>query len=338
MKGTTEWLPEEPRVASMLEAAYRVDLDEQAWSEGLLRAFQPSIPGDLVLAGCRFSCSGEPNAELKLSAISSTHEAVRGWLAAPRSPEENWLYRRLFLGRTWARTASELIGEEMPRLLEYFASNGIHFRDSWAVVGSNISREGYFLSVAIPRRIAPFPPSLLRHWDRIAAHLSAAFCLRENMARGLAPGEGVLAPDGKLLHAEGPARLPDARSALRFAVRSIDAARSRHRHDPEASLQAWRAVVSGRWSLVEQHERDGKRFLLARVNELQAPGSKALSSRERQVLGLVAQGSSNKEIAYRLGIGEPSVAGYLRRGRAKIGLKNRADLLRWWEQQVARRE
>jgi DNA-binding CsgD family transcriptional regulator len=207
-------------------------------------------------------------------------------------------------------------------------------QDGWSVAGTNLRGQGYLLAVGISSVVAPLPASLLRRWRRVAVHLSAAFCLREHMARGLAPGEGILAPDGRLLHATGSARLPAAREALRLAVRGIDAARSRHRQDPESSLQAWQAVVSGRWTLVEQHERDGKRFLLARVNELQAPGSKALSLRERQVLGLVSQGASNKEIGYRLGIGEPSVAGYLRRGKAKIGVYNRAELLRWWQSQA----
>ncbi|WP_243029732.1 response regulator [Thermus altitudinis] len=55
----------------------------------------------------------------------------------------------------------------------------------------------------------------------------------------------------------------------------------------------------------------------------------ALSPREEEVLRLLAQGLSHKEVAEQLGISEKTVATYRERGMEKLGLKSRSDLLRY---------
>ena len=54
----------------------------------------------------------------------------------------------------------------------------------------------------------------------------------------------------------------------------------------------------------------------------------ALSPRERQVVAYVAQGDSNKLIAYQLGISLGSVSNTLSRAIAKMGLRTRRELIR----------
>ena len=56
-----------------------------------------------------------------------------------------------------------------------------------------------------------------------------------------------------------------------------------------------------------------------------APGRAALSPREREVLQLVAAGSTNKEIAAALSIGGETVKTMLARTFAKLGVKRRAE-------------
>jgi DNA-binding NarL/FixJ family response regulator len=55
----------------------------------------------------------------------------------------------------------------------------------------------------------------------------------------------------------------------------------------------------------------------------------ALSEREEQVLRLVAQGLSNKEIAARLDVGLKSVESYKARASQKLGFSGRADIINY---------
>lgn len=56
---------------------------------------------------------------------------------------------------------------------------------------------------------------------------------------------------------------------------------------------------------------------------------KDLSRREREVLGLLARGHSNQQIAVRLRVSVKTVETYRTRLRQKLGLKGRADLYRF---------
>jgi DNA-binding NarL/FixJ family response regulator len=59
------------------------------------------------------------------------------------------------------------------------------------------------------------------------------------------------------------------------------------------------------------------------------PAEEPLSPREEEVLRLLAQGLSHKEVAERLAISEKTVATYRERGMGKLGLTSRSDLLRY---------
>ncbi|MDR3097971.1 MAG: helix-turn-helix transcriptional regulator [Paraburkholderia sp.] len=60
-----------------------------------------------------------------------------------------------------------------------------------------------------------------------------------------------------------------------------------------------------------------------------------LTRREREVVGLVAEGLLDKEIAQRLGISYTTVRTHLDRSFQKLGISNRSRLARLW--QLARR-
>ncbi|MFC7310071.1 response regulator [Streptomyces monticola] len=60
------------------------------------------------------------------------------------------------------------------------------------------------------------------------------------------------------------------------------------------------------------------------VSRVRAPGSEPLSTREREVLALVAKGTSNREIAAELFISEATVKTHLTHIYGKLGVKDRA--------------
>jgi DNA-binding NarL/FixJ family response regulator len=63
------------------------------------------------------------------------------------------------------------------------------------------------------------------------------------------------------------------------------------------------------------------------------PGPKPLKPeltfRERQIVGLVAKGRLNKEIAYELHLSEGTIKEYLNRIFRKLGASNRTELAVW---------
>jgi len=69
--------------------------------------------------------------------------------------------------------------------------------------------------------------------------------------------------------------------------------------------------------------------LLRRRTATARSGSAALSDRESEVLRLIAQGHSNKEIAARLNLSVKTIETYKTRSMEKVGLRSRIDIVRY---------
>jgi DNA-binding CsgD family transcriptional regulator len=131
--------------------------------------------------------------------------------------------------------------------------------------------------------------------------------------------EAILTPAKRIEHASGPATTREGREALQDALARIEAAQGERRHDPVRAIDLWTGLVAGRWSLVDHFERGGRRYFLAYRNDPTLAPLRALTERELQVWSYAAMGQSNKLIAYALGLSVPTVAGYLRGARRKLG-------------------
>jgi DNA-binding CsgD family transcriptional regulator len=167
-------------------------------------------------------------------------------------------------------------------------------------------------------------PRVASVWHRLSAHMSAGNRLQAMLqslvsddANAVDRAEAILAPDGKIAHATGPAEPRSAREALREALVRIDAARS-EKDDAGRSVELWRGLVAGRWSLVEHFESDGRRYFLAHKNDPEVRSHFTLTERERQVLGYAELGHSNKLIGYELGLSRSAVTTTLQRARRKL--------------------
>lgn len=94
---------------------------------------------------------------------------------------------------------------------------------------------------------------------------------------------------------------------------------------PRELFSAIRAASHGR-RYIDPNLSEELFELLAQQAE---SGTKVLSQREQQVIRMLAYGHTMKEIASRLNISRKSIETYLARGREKLGLQTRADIVRY---------
>jgi len=121
----------------------------------------------------------------------------------------------------------------------------------------------------------------------------------------------------------------------RLARASAELARAgrMRRASTEETVAVWRALVAGRWTLVDHFDADGRRYLVARRSEPEpaVTGLARLTRREREIVAFAALGHTNKLIAYELGLAPTTVATHLASAAAKLGAATRIDLVRAFE-------
>jgi DNA-binding CsgD family transcriptional regulator len=171
-------------------------------------------------------------------------------------------------------------------------------------------------------------------FHRLSAHIKAGLRLRRRLGElmndspQVSEGGAVLDANANVVHAEGDARDEDARQLLERRAREIDRARTRAGGRDEHALEVWQGLISGRWSLVERFDSDGKRFMLAHKNAEDVADPRGLTTLEIRVSSLALRGYSDKLIAYHLGIAEGTVSVQLASALRKLGVRSRVELVR----------
>jgi DNA-binding CsgD family transcriptional regulator len=318
----------------VIEAAYDAEGDELDWMGHVVHAAQPILDDGLGVGSFVYDASAPPRLRIEEATATAGYTRVfaaavklAGALITPR-------YFARALGATCG-TASEIMGGKY--LVDTFGRSDPKKAGS-DLLGINCgdpSQRGCAI-IAPRRKRGPASAETVATWEKVGAHIAAGLRLRRSVRRvdgssiePLDDAEAVLDPDGRLRHAVGPATSADARAALRFAALSLDRARSRNgRRDVQETLAAWQALVDGRWTVFDHFDRDGRRFVIARRNDPDAPDNDALTLRERQVLGYAAMGHTNKLIAYELGLSPSTVATHLSAAAAKLGVETRVALIR----------
>ena len=120
----------------------------------------------------------------------------------------------------------------------------------------------------------------------------------------------------------------DGRRELRQAAITVDRARERLGRDglDAEVLREWRALVDGRWSIVDRFDSDGRRFFVARRKQPGEAPVPLLDERERAVLGYRVVGHSLKLIAYEMGFTVGHTSRLAQSAMEKLGLRSPADL------------
>jgi len=317
---------------NIVEAAYQLDAPDDVWLKTIAEAVRPYLDEGFGLAAFEFI--REPSQPPKI--LHSLHL----WMPEPLAE----VYPKLFANMDPSLrqrpfemgpfiTGSQMMGmrnefAELPQMKQGLQRFGM-FDSVWVTATDPTGRGCGFH--AGRRKIGWATPRDSQRWGRLAAHLSSAVRLRARLKIGAAPLEApsaIFDPSGKLHDATGDAQEASARAALRQAVMTMEKVRGPKREEePDRALGEWRALVSGHWSLVDQMEQDGRRYVVARKNEPLALGPEALSDRERQVIGYALLGHHNKLIAYELGIAASTVRVLMARAASKLGVRTRDELI-----------
>lgn len=317
----------------LVEACYRIDLSEQDWVAGIADAAAPVIAtsfGTAAFTYCRTEAGTLDLGELALS------------------PRRELPFLRDFIEslppdfvRGWERPAGYVADDARFSPSQDFLHR-VGPRDILAINGLEPSGHGVWLGAPSPKRgrLSRSRAGLLA---RVAAHAAAGYRVRRAIASRSAAREpeAVIAPGGRLEHAEGAARGERARDALRWAARQLDRARTtKGRAQGEYSVAGWTALVAGRWTLLDHFEADGRRYMFATSNEPatpEAPPPCELTPRERQVVAFAVLGHHNKLIAYELGLSASTVRVLLSRVGRKIGVDRRSAVVEAFAKWMGRR-
>jgi DNA-binding CsgD family transcriptional regulator len=337
-------------LVQVIEAAYALHESEADWVEAICSAVRPALDVGLGVLVATVDISSGNVAYSAAAALGNTLEA---FLAVGGMQPEHAGDALLPIRGRPTKSLTSTFGDRLPVAAPTLKSVTERFgvRDVLGVIGMNTDGHGMSICVLLPKA-ARLGTRMRNRWDRIAAHLAAGVRLRRRTLPAEAPTaaptalrlrvEGVdalLTSDGRIAHAVGTAREAATREQLRAAAVAVDRARSAlRRKDPDGAVELWRALVDGRWSLVDRFDTDGRRFLVAQRNEIPTPKRRGLRQREAAVLALRAQGHSLKLIGYELGVGQSIVARDLALGMKRLGLESIADLVRLYARPAAASE
>jgi DNA-binding CsgD family transcriptional regulator len=311
-------------VLDVVDACYRMDLDEETWLRGLLEVVGPLIDQGMFNGAYLFDASDPAGLKMLRAHFSAGVDMAQLGAFLGGVPYE-------YVRKSWLRSqfgyAASIPGFD-GLIAEGLAAFGA--RDVCAICGIDPSGRGVWVGSILSKRGRATDAKAAR-FGRVAAHLATSYRYRRRLAAMPSTAErpeAVLAPDGRVEHAEGVARTKEARADLRRAVVAMDKARSAAGHaDPDSAIASWKGLVSARWTLVDRFDADGRRFLVAAENRAVVPVNRKLSSREQEILAYAAIGRDNKEIAYELGLSQSTVRVLMARAAKKLGARTRVEAL-----------
>ena len=121
--------------------------------------------------------------------------------------------------------------------------------------------------------------------------------------------------------------LPDEARGLLELARVLE--RRRAAGDADAALDAARAALRLARRLGMRPVSDRAAALVERLQAAAADSGATLTGREREIVGLLAAGLANREIAARLVLSERTVESHVRNVLSKLGFDNRTQVASW---------
>jgi len=330
----------ESAIIDLTEAAYDLDADDTEWLSAVLRRGLPVLDHGLGVAGWEYgrSPSGGEVEHRRVRVASGPQDFadrhVRGVASVPSE------VLRSALGTGRATTGSQVSSElGHPEALESYTSHVGYCKDVLYLTAVDARGAGVSIIVPLPE-VTTLSRHEARRWQMLAAHLEAGHRLREGVTAAEGQQEAAIdlphhaeaileTKSFRVAEATGCAQRRTAVQRLRDAAVAIDRARGKMRQtDPQKALEGWKALVQGRWSIVDWFDTDGRRFVLAIPNAPELVDPRGLTERESQVVWMAAEGMTNKMIAYRLGLSTSRVSLLLRNAMQKRGARTRPQLVK----------
>ena len=320
---------------------YDLSLDDDAWLSAVCTTAAPIVDQGLSVSISEFVIDADHNTRIVRYLQEGGDEdftriAAEFQRFLPPSWVESVYMSPGYQGRAFA--AASVLTEAEITVAKAFLQEHSEIADIFGAAASWDCGRG--LSFAAPmaqaKDLSPVRLASMRH---LLAHLRCAIRLRSRLSE--AQDDAIIdARLGRVVHAEGAASSASARDSLRAQAKAIDrATSSKGRGDPGASLQAWKGLVDGTWTLVDRFDSDGRHYVIAKRNAPRDVAVAKLTPRERQTAILAASGASDKFIGYELGLSASTVATHLQRARAKLGCGSRVELCRIaltaWREEVS---
>lgn len=328
----------ETELVGLLEALYAVERTDDEWLSGAVTALAELCGGEHHYIGFFYDASNVRDFKLYKPCARNVDPEIQASFELFRTlPNPDFVratFRSLYIGSA-RRTAPT----HLQPLLEQRRKAG--WGDILNINGLDPSGIGCLLTIGGREPEFVLDANQAAVFRRIANHLGAAFRCRRKLAeldRGECSGarstdvsrgaEAILDAQGRFVHARGAAESPSARERIKASVLAIDSIRApKERSRGQQALQSWHPLTGARWTIVDRYEENGRRFIVARENQMDTVGLDLLTDRERQVVVHAALGLSTKQIAYTLGISEVTVRVLTARAARRLGVRTKKALL-----------
>lgn len=325
-------------IIDFTEAAYDLKLTDEEWLPTVLERGLSVLDHGLGVAGIEYGRPPEGGDVeiLRIHAASGPADFPERHMAALAATPPEDLREQARPGQ--AATMSTTT-QAHPESLVRYTSHVDYCKDVLGI--TTVDCRGAGAAIVAPlARATTLRGQDAQRWQMLAAHFDAGHRLRQELAAKEAGGEpfGELPYDAEAIldpktfrvqDAVGEAKDRGVAGKLRDQAVALDRARGKLREtDPEKALAAWKALVWGRWSLVDWFDSGGRRYVLAIPNSPHITDPRGLTESENQVVACAMLGDSNKMISYRLGLSASQVSRLMRSAMKKLGFRTRAHLVK----------
>jgi len=325
-------------IIDFTEAAYDFERSDDEWLRTVLERGSPVLDQGLGAAGYEYGRppDGGPVELLGIHPVGTPEDFVERHMRALSTTPAEVLRTQLRPG--CATTGSEE-SKDHPEWLAHYTSHVSYCKDVLFLTA--VDPRGSGVAIVAPlEEVSRLSHHEAQRWQMLAAHVETGHRLRQGLATTDAgedtgtdlPHDAEAIFDAKsfrITDAVGRAQERSATTRLRDAAVTVDRARGKMREtDPDGALEIWKALVRGRWSMVDWFDSDGRRFVLAIPNSPHTTDPRGLTEREDQVVASAVFGHTNKMIAYRLGLSKSRVSLLLRNAMRKLDVRTRPQLVK----------